>query len=77
VTPQSLTSAFNLKTDRAGGRAGLGGLCHLPYYVVAMAIMSSFFAIKLDIHSDVPTPLILFFFFQITIHGTQLASAIG
>jgi hypothetical protein len=55
VTPQSLTSAFNLKADRTGGRAGFGGLCHLPYYVVAVFIMSSFFAIKLDMSRDVPT----------------------
>ena len=57
VTPQSLTSAFNLKADRTSGRAGFGGLCHLPYYVGAVVDMSSFFAIKLDIHSDVPTTL--------------------
>jgi hypothetical protein len=76
MLPRALTSAFNLKADRTGGGAGFGGLCHLPYYVVAADNMSSFFAMKLDMAMR-PPPLILFLFFRSHFTGTQLASTIG
>jgi hypothetical protein len=55
VTPQLLAAAFNLEADGAGGAAGFGGLCHPLLLCAAYAILSSFFATKLDIHvSEIP-----------------------